>query len=261
MILVTEQGRVPFVLSPPDKHAVESLLLKVAQDQPNQRDDFARRFVETQHPAWRRYVDGIYNYPKTWWVGIIQTQMVVGLWGAQRKAEASIRQAALARILYELTSDQNREHAGELIREAVRFNLKYRKADIAGRFHGGVFTNYVSMGGRHASVGTRRSLKWAGRITNFTIASFGAAIQAVVAKLKSEDDILNAIITGKADPVPAGYRNLAKALPDTATDELEHLVFGEVYGVDALNRVSPGPVPLREFCARPENVNLKNICE
>ena len=39
------------------------------------------------------------------------------------------------------------------IREAEPFNLKYRKSDIAGRFHGGVFKMYASMGGRHASVG------------------------------------------------------------------------------------------------------------
>src|SRR5690606_30211322 len=182
------------------------------------------RFTDEQHPAWRRYVDGIYNHPKTWWIGIIQTQMILGMWGEQRKAEASIRQSTLARILHQLTTPSNRAQSEMLISEAVRFNLKHRKADITGRFHGGLFTNYASMGGRRGAGIPGQSIKWAGRITNLTIASFGATIAAIAANRKTAEDILNAIITGKTQPLPAGYKTLAKNSSDPATRELEIVV-------------------------------------
>ncbi len=111
MILNSPQGPVPFTLPLTDKAAVEGLLRKAGEDIPRQREDFARRFTDGQHPAWRRYIDGIYNHPKTWWIGIIQTQMVLGVWGARRKAEASIRQAALAQVLHQLTAPENREQS------------------------------------------------------------------------------------------------------------------------------------------------------
>lgn len=260
MLLDSSQGPVPFALPMTDKAAVEGLLHKASTDIPHQREDFAQRFTDEQHPAWHRYIDGIYNHPKTWWIGIIQTQMVLGVWGTRRKAEASIRQATLAQILHQLTAPENRDHSERLIVEAVRFNLKYRKADITGRLHGGLFTNYASMGGRHGAAATGRGLKWAGRITNLTVASFGAAIGAIAANRKSPEEILNAIITGKTDALPSGYKTLAQQASTEPTGEMEHVVAGEVHGVAALNSISPAPVPIREFCNRPENVDLKGIC-
>ena len=260
MILNSSQGHVPFTLPPADKAAVESFLRKAGQDAPRQRDDFARRFTHNEHPAWRRYIEGIYNHLKTWWIGIIQAQMVLGIWGPHRKAEASIRQAALAQILHQLTAPENRERSETLILEAVRFNIRYRKADITGRFHGGLFTNYASMGGRRGAAATGHGLKWAGRITNLTVASFGAAIGAIAAGRSTPEDMLNAIITGKTEALPVRYKEFAQQTPTESTAELEHIVYGEVHGVNALNRVSPRPVPIREFCSRPENVDLKSIC-
>lgn len=260
MILNGPQGSIPFTLSHNDKAAAESLLRKASEDFSFQREDFARRFTDSQHPAWHRYIDGIYNHPRTWWIGIIQTQMVLGVWGARRKSEALIRQGALAQILYQLVAAENRDRSEALILEAVRFNLQYRKADITGRFHGGLFTNYASMGGRRGVTATTHGLKWAGRITNLTVASFGAAIGAIAASRNTAEDILNAIITGSSEALPDHYKALAKQTSAGPTDGIEHLVTGEVYGVDALNRVSPAPVPIREFCNRPENVDLKGIC-
>lgn len=254
------QGPVAFNLSPVDKSALERLLRNAAEDTPRQRNDFARRFTDGQHPAWRRYIEEIYNHPKTWWIGIIQTQMVLGIWGSRRKAEASVRQASLSQVLHQLTTPENRERSDALITEAVRFNLEHRKADITGRFHGGLFTNYASMGGRRGTTSGAHSLRWAGRVTNFTIASFGAAIGVIGAGRKTTEDVLNAIITGKADALPIGYKALAEHSSVGVQDELQHLVNGEVHGVNALNRVSPAPMPIREFCARPENVDLRSIC-
>lgn len=71
MILDSSQGPLFFALPPVDKMVSQDFLRKVSQDSERQRDDFAQRFTDEQHPAWRRYVDGIYNHPKTWWIGII----------------------------------------------------------------------------------------------------------------------------------------------------------------------------------------------
>jgi len=69
------------VLSNYDKESVEKFLQKASKEDPNKIDDAMRNFGAQQHPSWRRYIDGVYSHPLTWWTGIIQIQMVMGLWG------------------------------------------------------------------------------------------------------------------------------------------------------------------------------------
>lgn len=76
-MLQGNQGDTPFSLSTADKMVVESFLQEATQSP--DVDNFADRFTDSQHPAWVRYVNGIYNHPKTWWIGIIQIQMVSGI--------------------------------------------------------------------------------------------------------------------------------------------------------------------------------------
>ncbi len=146
------------------------------------------------------------------------------------------------------------------MKRAIKFNLKYRKADIAGRFHGSLFTNYSSTGGRKGAKLPRIS-KWSVKITNFTIASFGAAIQSIANGQKEPDAIINSIITGRSERVP---HHISKQLMDnqvTAEEaSLTTAVNSEVFSANAINNLQPGPVPISEFCNRPENIDLKSIC-
>jgi len=261
MGLYNNPVHIPLALSPLDKKAVGTFLEKIAQEDQKEIGKTMKNFASRELPAWQRYIDGIYSHPKTWWVGIIQMQMVMGIWGSKHRSEAMIRQNLLSQVLSELLADENRERSQKLIMLTVRFNIKYRKANISGRFHGGMFTNYASMGGRFGR-GLSRGMKWSGRLTNFTIASFGAAIQAIAKDFKSTDAILNSIITGKPERLPYQYKNL---ITDKSMSNYEmglrSIIEGELHGVNTLNQRTPGPVPIREFCSRPENINLRNICK
>lgn len=261
MILTSVVGQVPLVLPHTDKKAIQSLLERISAAPRKDREAFGRAVLSGQEPGWLRYINGIYNYPKTWWIGIIHTQMVMGVWGSRLKAQASLRQNTLARVLHQLVAEEHRDAAQDLIANVVRFNARYRKADIAGRLHGGVFTNYVLMGGRAGGKAVPRAAKWGVRVTNVTVASFGAAIQTVAMGLDAQASVLHAIITGNAEALPAGFRALVEGADDESVDELEELVQAELRGVHALNQVSPGPIPIKEFCSRPENVDLEALCK
>lgn len=136
------------------------------------------------------------SHPKTWWIGIIQIQMVSGIWGNRNKARAMLRQQALGRALGQLLAEENQSESIELIRLAVRFNLKHCKADIAGRLHGWFFTNFASTGGRLGKLAGAKT-KLPVIATNLMFSTFGATIQSVAEGLETPDHIVNAAISGK----------------------------------------------------------------
>lgn len=258
-MILGNQGSTPFSLSVADKNSVQNFLSNVQQSSDSSR--FADKFTDERAPGWQRYFHGIYNHPKTWWIGIIQVQMVTGIWGERQKARAMLRQQALARVLYQLLAEENREQSLELINRAVRFNLKYRKADIVGRIHGGIFTNFASTGGRHGRV-VDPAVRISVSVTNLMLATFGAAIQSIAEHYGTAEHIINSMITGKAQELPEGYRSLSRMAPnDPKVPELTDALKSGLHGVSAVNNISPSPVPVSEFCARPENVELKGLCQ
>ncbi|PCM44228.1 hypothetical protein CPA50_12000 [Marinobacter sp. ANT_B65] len=172
-----------------------------------------------------------------------------------------LRQQALARVLRQLLAEENQNASRELIRHAVRFNLKYRKADIAGRLHGGVFTNFASTGGRLGKLAGAKT-RIPVSATNLMLATFGAAIQSIAEGLETPDHIVNAAISGKVQKLPEGYRSLAHASPnDGKVLQLTNAVAAGLHGVSAVNNIAPGPVPISEFCSRPENIKLRGLCQ
>ena len=77
--------------------------------------------------------------------------MQMGIWGHHRRAVASTRSNVLWQATQPLRSEAGKMLQGKpapLLSGIVKYNLKYRKADIAGKLVGGQFTNYASMGGR-----------------------------------------------------------------------------------------------------------------
>jgi len=41
-------------------------------------------------PVWHRFIKGAYNHPITWWIGLLQVQMQLGMWGQAKKVHAQI---------------------------------------------------------------------------------------------------------------------------------------------------------------------------
>lgn len=59
-------------------------------------DGFSMTFPHGNEAAWYRFVKGTYNHPITWWVGIFQLQMQMGIWGSCHRAVASTRASIVA---------------------------------------------------------------------------------------------------------------------------------------------------------------------
>ena len=206
--------------------------------------------------AWIRFTRGAYNHPITWWIGLLQIQMQLGVWGHARKAQAQIVAHQLSQTLKVMEENSNKK----ILYKALTFNLKYRKSDILGRFVGGAFTNYASAGG---SIGSRNISKSSSRVvsvSNFVMASYGASIKAVATGHNKIEHVIQSVLTG-APYGPAPY-------PDVDDYELsnnEVSIFNNanqaLAEINSLTDLSPHPVPIAEFCLRPENINLKGICK
>jgi hypothetical protein len=260
MAITSGNGAETLILSTNEKESVQQLIEQLSKDNSHLTEVFFNDFAKNQAPVWQRYSNGIYNHPKTWWIGIIQVLMITGSLGTKRKTEAMLRQNALAQILHELLRSENIERTQQNILQVVRFNLKYRKSDIAGRFHGGMFTNYATMLGRLGK-NIPSAQKWSARITNLTIASFGAAIQVIASGYNSPDAIMNAILTGNTERVPNAFRAIPyKSKTTTEEDGISSALLAEIQAVQIANSIESTPGPINEFCRRPENIKLKGLC-
>lgn len=246
-----------------EKNDIQRFTENLQNAEPDETGIFMSQFARGNRAVWHRFIVGSYNHPVTWWIGILQLQMQMGIWGYHRKAVASARSNTLWQVTQPLRDELENVLKGEpapLLSGIVKYNLLYRKADIAGRLMGGVFTNYASTGGRF---GTRRlspSGKTTRRVANSSIAAYGASIMAIAKSYRSAETVVQSILTGRPEQLPGDYRdNAAKPL----TDEESQLLgdFGFVFSeVMSLTRFAPDPVPIEEFCLRPENISLKGVC-
>lgn len=219
-------------------------------------DDFVLKFANSEEPAWHRFVKGAYNHPVTWWIGIFQLQMQMGLWGHKRKMAANLR----ANALWNTTKPLRTHQGTEVLGKVIRYNLKYRKADIAGRLAGGAFTNYASMGGRSGR-NISKNIKYPVNLANFILASYGAAIKAMANGHRNLESVIQSILTGRPETLPIHL--LLKFEQVWSKEELKLLHSSEIAlsEVMALSQLSPAPVPIKEFCQRPENIKLEKLCK
>jgi hypothetical protein len=246
----------------PRKNSIQHFMEVLLQSEPPQAQEFLKRMDKTRDDAaWLRYINAMAGFPKTWWIGIFQMQMVAGIWGAEHQASAMIRQNTLQRMLNGVPA-----HPDEAIRIAkivVYYAYQNRKADIVGRFHGGFFTSYALAGGR-AGASLPTAIKIAASVTNLSIASFGSAIWAVGSGLSEYYHIVNSILMGNPTPYLGTLLTQKTNLPPEEIKKIEetaNLVYSQMSPIAALNRVQPNAVPLSVFCSRPENMDLKKLCK
>ena len=184
------------------------------------------------------------------------------MWGRERRAAASVRATSVSQALRVLHNEAGSVLKGDgstLLSAIVRYNLKYRKADIVGRMLGGGFTNYASTGGRFGERRLSKPAKAGRWATNFAIASYGASIKAVAEGYRSADAIVQARLTGRPERLPAQHLRLQGNLTDEEMGLLSSLE-AVLHEVDQLTNVAPQPEPISAFCARPENINLSGVC-
>lgn len=247
-----------------EKNDVQIFVENVQNAKPHDVDVFMSWFAKGNQAAWHRFIVGAYNHPITWWIGIFQLQMQMGIWGHHRRAVASTRSNVLWQATQPLRSEAGKMLQGKpapLLSGIVKYNLKYRKADIAGRLVGGQFTNYASMGGRFGNKRLPKSVKLPVGAANFILASYGAAIKAVVEGHRNAEAVIQSILTGHPEHLPKNYRSDSNAPLTENETQLYQNIESALSEVMSLTQVTPGPVPIKEFCSRPENINLKGVCK
>jgi len=227
-------------------------------------ENFKESFAHGNKAAWQRFLVGAYNHPLTWWIGIIQLQMQMGLWGYKYKSVAATR----ANKLWQITAPLRKEIKGGLngdpmptITNIIKYNIKHRKADILGRFTGGAFTNYASTGGRMGNKALPTSAKAVRTITNLGLASYGAAIQAVVKGHNNLEAVIQSILTGQPEQLPQNIKTMNDVSLTKEEEKYQEAMESALLEISKLTQVSPGPVPINEFCQKKENRNLKGICK
>lgn len=237
------------------KKEVENLIQNLSEADEKEAEKFLDQFNRGAGPAWHRFLKGAYNQPITWWIGIIQLQMQLGMWGPKRKSQSQVVANQLGQALRVI-----KENAGqETLLKALKYNLKYKKADILGRFAGGVFTNYASKGGRAGGQKINANVGRAINLSNFVLASYGACIKAVGTGHKRPEHIIQSVLTGRPNgPVP--YPNAGTKL---SSDERDLLIKAEqgLNEMSRLSNLSSSPTPIADFCERPENINIKGLCK
>jgi hypothetical protein len=219
-------------------------------------DNLMNQYGIGKKSSWHRFIRSAYNHPITWWIGLIQIQMQIGVWGFSRKTQAQTTANQLAQIINLAKNNANKD----IVYRIFVFNLKHRKADVLGRLAGGVFTNYATSGGSIGKKILPRSAKISVTLSNFLLSSYGAAIKSIIENGRTIEDIIQSILTGQ--------RNESSTYPDASNHELSEEEIG-IYSkleavlaeIAALTQISPPPVPISEFCIRPENIDLKGLCK
>ncbi len=246
-----------------EKRDIQIFLGNIQNSKQHEINNFAINFARGNETAWHRFIKGAYNHPITWWIGIIQLQMQMGIWGFQEKSRAQTR----ASLLWQVSKPIRDELAGlagdnstPILEAFVKYNLKHRKADIIGRFTGGIFTNYASTGGRFGNKRLPSNAKKVRTITNLGIASYGAAIKAIAQGMNTYQAVIQSILTGRPEQISIEIQtSIQNSLSSEEIDLLGSITVS-VSEAFPLAQMSPPPVPVKEFCLRPENINLKEIC-
>ena len=247
-------------LSHVDRARVQRLLEEIQSEDPVEAGRLLRDMTSKDAPIWRRYAGALAGNPITWWIGIIQILMVTGACGRKSQINALVRQNLLSQALVRAKRSADADALSGQVRRAVVYLLRHRKTEIIARFHGGAFVSYTTSGGRYGSRVKRPiALKAGSMATNYALASFGVLISTVHKGLVVPDDIVSGVLTGETVHIP-GYVD-----PNLPPDLQEHMQrldreFSYLHSlmvIEALNNVSGDkPIPMKEFCARPENLKI-----
>lgn len=249
-------------LSVRDVEHVQALIDGLSDAGEQEMDRVVTSAIHGDRGALYRFSAGAYRHPVTWWVGIFQIQMQMGQYGHRWRSVAATRASILWQItapLRDEISDQSPDADTPILSAAARFNLRYRKADIAGRLTGGAFTNYASTGGRAGGRRLGWRMKFARNLTNFGIASYGAMIRAIAMGHRTLEDVLQALITGQPESLPGGFGRWEGAL-STEEGNLISALRRAVDEATDMTQIRAAPVSIEVFCRRPENRDLRGLC-
>ncbi|MFC4257631.1 hypothetical protein ACFOZ5_01150 [Marinobacter lacisalsi] len=260
-----------FELTSPDRDAVQETL-EALQDAPKDDvDDFMRYILNGNRNGIQSFIKGAVDNPKTWWIGLFTLQMQTGRMGNRLQRLANSNAGHLSTILAPLWADAKGSLVSDdesIVTNVVRYALKYHRSMLVGRLAGGGFTSFASTGGlfgQRARAGFKTPAKIAFGtgvlVTNLALASYGAGIMAVGLGRSKLRDVLFSILTGSDMQIPPHFELLLSTAAITS-EELEQLEWLKkiLVEINKLAQVGTGPIPISEFCSKPENLHWESIC-
>lgn len=157
--------------------------------------NFLEKAADKKPNAVIRAVQGAYSHPRDWWVGILWCNMAVGMFGGEAQTRARGWGRDLRTIL--VFAENNPSLAAGIVGLHTRHKAS-SSPEFYGRLAGGAFTNYAStggrIGGRILNLGVKGKV---GRtLTNFFLASLGAAILTVKYGARDIASVMDSMLTG-----------------------------------------------------------------
>ena len=73
--------------------------------------------------------------------------------------------------------------------------------------------------------------------------------------------IIQSILTGRPELLPKMIKELRDLHLTEEEEKYQAMIESALLEIARLSQVSPGPIPIKEFCQRKENMNLKGICK
>lgn len=260
-----------FELRTPDRDAVQQTLESLQNAPKDDVDDFMRYILNGNRNALQSFIKGAVDNPKTWWIGLFTLQMQAGLLGNRLQRMSQSNAGVLRTILAPLWDDAKGTLVSEdstIISNVVRYAFKYHRSMLAGRLAGGGFTTFATTGGLYGrrQLGrlkrpARYSIGVGVFVTNVSLASYGAGIMAVGLGRSKIRDVLFSILTGSDVQIPPHFELLLGETSATA-EEMEQIEWLReiLVEINKLVQVGSGPIPIQEFCSKPENIDFKAIC-
>lgn len=250
-------------LTPADLQDIQVFISRLSAASQSEKNTFAMGAETHNSASWVRFSRGVYNHPLTWWIGVFQVQQQLGVWGTTWRGSASVKANSLKTVLTPVLEELKGMALGKespLVDAIIKFNLEQRKADLAGRIMGGLFTNYATTGGRFGAKNIGNSIKLPIKINNFILSAYGAAIKGMHDAQGSLEAVVQAILTGTAET--PGYLH-KKVEIEKNTSEYQELLLAFTECIDSLMtlaEVQPKAVDPKIFCQRPENRALIGLC-
>lgn len=246
------------------KQEVDRFLDQLRQAKPEEIESFKRTFANGNTSSWKRFLIGAYNHPITWWIGIFQLQMQMGIWGHQYRGVANIRANTVQKLVTPLKNEIKSGLKGQsmpIITALIRYNMKYKKADMLGRVAGGMFTSYGITGGRLGSKSLSGKAKLGKNFTIFLVSSYGAAIKAAATGQATLQTLIQSILTGSPTRVPYSAFLNAEGNLSQEEQEIEQALKIALSELGEFAYLSPAPVSMKDFCLKKENANLRGLCQ
>ncbi|WP_096085409.1 hypothetical protein [Agaribacterium haliotis] len=225
-------------LNAQDKREIQDFLQQLTQLSGSARQSFLIHFASTNDATWQQHLRN-QRRPIYWWIGIVQMQMQMGIWGRAYKACADAR----AHMLRELCDFLVERELGDsqlgspLLLAQLRYNLKHFRHDC--------------MRGLLASHCQASSMSDSEVENQLAISSYGAAIRCISRGHTSYQAIVQSLINSRPEQAPVWLPQASYAAKPGEEAGLASTLQNAINAAISYSDLRQAPRALYQFCSSP----------